>query len=180
MTQNRKAPAYQEYAAEMMAKVEYREMSLSARGLLYTLRLECWVNERLPADPNRLAKVLGLDTEEVREVLPEVMAFFVEQDGFLRCPEMDDYRAHIEFRREQQREGGRKGAATANRIRSSTQSGEPSGDPQVTLRVARRSTPGSLVQNSQDKNSQIQRRGGGVDDDWSKAPNAYRKASQGE
>ncbi len=57
MSQNRKAPAYQEYAATIMAQLSFRTMSLQDRGLLYTMRLECWVNMRLPNNHNDLAKV---------------------------------------------------------------------------------------------------------------------------
>ena len=57
MAQNRlPAPCYQEYAASMLANLDFRQMPLSARGLLYTLRLECWENHRLPADSNKLCK----------------------------------------------------------------------------------------------------------------------------
>lgn len=59
MAQHRDPPAYQEYAASMMARTEYRVLSLEGRGLLYTLRNECWVNGQLPADPATLARVLG-------------------------------------------------------------------------------------------------------------------------
>ena len=55
MAQHRDPPAYQEYAASMMARTEYRVLSLEGRGLLYTLRNECWVNGQLPADPATLA-----------------------------------------------------------------------------------------------------------------------------
>ena len=48
MAQNREPPAFQEYAAAMMAKTDYRLMSLAGRGLLYTMRLECWVNLTCP------------------------------------------------------------------------------------------------------------------------------------
>jgi len=41
MTPNRTAPAYQEYAASMMARLEYRTLTLPQRGLLYSMRLEC-------------------------------------------------------------------------------------------------------------------------------------------
>jgi len=41
MAPNRTAPAYQEYAASMMARFEYRTLTLAHRGLLYSMRLEC-------------------------------------------------------------------------------------------------------------------------------------------
>ena len=50
MAQNRTPPAYQEYAASVIANGDYRVLSLAERGLLYTLKLECWVNHRVPKD----------------------------------------------------------------------------------------------------------------------------------
>ena len=47
--QNRNAPAYQEYASDMLASVDYRMLTLAQRGLLWSLRLELWVNKKLPA-----------------------------------------------------------------------------------------------------------------------------------
>lgn len=109
--QNRDAPAYQEYAASMMAKLDYRTMTLSERGLLYTMRLECWVNDRLPADPSRLAKVLGCDVKEVAEALPALFAFFVEQDGFYSSPELDSYKLHLADGKKKMSDGGKKSAS---------------------------------------------------------------------
>ncbi len=93
-TQNRKPPAFQEYAADMLARREYRAMGLAQRGLLYSLRLECWVNRTAPADPALLAKVLGYSAEEIRAVLPAVLAFFTVAGEEIFSPELDDYRAY--------------------------------------------------------------------------------------
>ncbi|MFZ4539599.1 hypothetical protein [Propionivibrio sp.] len=76
--QNREAPAYQEYAASMLAKIDFRTMTLAEQGLLYVMRLECWVNDRLPSNPARLAKVLGRSIEDVTQAIPAVLPFFIE------------------------------------------------------------------------------------------------------
>ena len=54
-----KTPAYQEYASTMLADISFRSMNLEERGLLYTLRLECWANGSLPSDITTLSIVLG-------------------------------------------------------------------------------------------------------------------------
>ncbi len=101
-TQNREPPAFQEYAAAMLARREYRAMTLAERGLLYSLRLECWVNRIVPADPAILAKVLGYSADEIRAALPAVMAFFTVAGDDLFSPELDDYRAYrARIRRDQ-------------------------------------------------------------------------------
>ena len=93
--QNRPAPAYQEYAASMMASVQYRVLNLAERGLLYTMRHECWVNQGVPENPATLARILGFDVAEVTAALPAVMPFFRVQNGFIVSPELDDYRVRI-------------------------------------------------------------------------------------
>ena len=79
MTQNRPPPAFQEYAASMMAKTDYRVMSLAGRGLLYSMRLECWVNHSLPREVAKLAKVLGFDPVEVSGAIDEVVPFYADE-----------------------------------------------------------------------------------------------------
>lgn len=111
MSQNRPAPAYQEFAAAMLANIHFRMLSPSERGLLYTMRLECWVNHGLPATPAPLAKVLGFAQSEVENALPSVMPFFQIEGGLLVCPELDNYRAHLAAIRSKQSEGGKQSAA---------------------------------------------------------------------
>lgn len=114
MAQNRDAPAYQEYAAAMLAQISFRTMTLQERGLLFTMRLECWVNIQLPNNRIALAKVLGMPVNEVAESLPAVMPFFEIVDGFIICPEHEDYRAHLPDRKIKQSKGGKLGSAITN------------------------------------------------------------------
>lgn len=107
LSEGRDAPAFQEYAASMMSRFEYRALSLSSRGLLYTLRLECWVNQKLPSDPTKLAKVLGLDKGEIGALLPELTAFFTVVGDWLHSPDLEGYRNKIQDRRNRQSEGGK-------------------------------------------------------------------------
>lgn len=148
MAQNRDAPAYQEYAASVMAKTQYRVLSLSERGLLYTLKLECWVNREMPSDPATLARVLGFDAADVAAALPQVLPFFAIEGPALTCPELDDYRAHIDGRREKLSEAGKKGAAKTNNKHQGTEAATPTATP--------RPGRGPLVKPSQAKPSQVQ------------------------
>ncbi len=102
MSQNRKAPAYQEYAANILAQLPFRTISLQDRGLLWTMRMECWVNKQLPNNPNVIAKALGLPVDEVVSSLPAVMPFFKIEGDFIICPELEDYRVHINERKQKQ------------------------------------------------------------------------------
>lgn len=170
MAQQRDAPAYQEYAASMMARTVYRVMSLEGRGLLYTLRLECWVNGSVPADPRTLARVLGYPQEQIEAALPEVLPLMRVAGDAIHCPELDDYRDHLEERRQRQSEGGRVGAAKTNGTRAVGRSAGPTGKP----RLAR----GSLAKPSSEQPSQEQpsMEGGAVSDQW---VSAYERASRG-
>ena len=114
MAQNRPAPCYQEYSASMLANFQFRQMPLVARGLLYTLRLECWENHRLPADSKKLAGVLRFDETEIVAAMQWLDAFFRVGDGWLTSPDLEDYRKHLADQRRAQSIGGKKGAAKTN------------------------------------------------------------------
>ncbi len=160
MTQNRKAPAFQEYAASMLASMSFRLMSLQERGLFYTMRLECWENIQLPAPVHKLAKFLYCDVDHIQKALTdEVKSFFIEKDGFYTCPELDNYRKHLEERKAKQSQGGKQGAAMTNakvnkprKATNTSDSGKSSSNSQVPHRVGIE----SLVQSSTLKKSQIQ------------------------
>lgn len=122
-TQGRKAPAFQEYAAEMMGRIEYRTLSLPQRGLLYSMRLECWVNQFLPESPGVLARILGFDVDEVAAELPYVMPFFESENGRITCPELEAYRAYLDHVRERKSQGGRRGADITNSAKSHSRRG---------------------------------------------------------
>ena len=156
-TQNREPPAFQEYAAAMLAKRDFQLLSLAERGLLYNMRLECWVNHNLPESPGAIAKILGFDRGEVEACLPAVMPFFVIKGGLIVCPELEDYRAHLARIRKAQSVGGKDGADKTNEKRqrlaagnspgnsSGNSSGDSSGDCRVSSTVKYRTAKSKAV-----------------------------------
>lgn len=115
MTGETKPPAYQEYAANLLADRRFRLMTLAERGLFHTMRHECWVNENVPANPDDLAKYLGLDAGELNKALtPNVMAYFEKRNSDLICPAIEIYRHELNDRRKRQSEGGKKAAQKVN------------------------------------------------------------------
>lgn len=145
MSQNREPPAYMEYAANMLANRKFRLMTAAERGVLHSMRLECWANRTLPRDPGELARILGLAAVEVAAALPAAMVFFSDETGEIRCPELDAYRADREAVRNAKSEGGKRGAEAANKKRQPTKtratasspampSGMPSGMPSAKVR----------------------------------------------
>ena len=96
MAQNRKPPSFQEYAATILSSKSFRVMTLSQRGLLFTMRLECWVNHSTPSLSNELAKYLGFSHQEISEALSvDVISYFNESENSYICPELEDYRQHL-------------------------------------------------------------------------------------
>ena len=159
MSQNRDAPAYQEYAATILAQLPFRTMSLQDRGLLYTMKLECWVNVRLPHNHSDLAKVLGLSIAEVAGALAAVMPFFEIVDGFIISPELENYRAHLADRKSKQSHGGKRGSAITNGKRNRPAKAgdvDVTSTPSSTSRLPRRGGGESSVQSSTEKPSQNQ------------------------
>lgn len=156
MSQNRPPPAYQEYAASMLANIAFRKMSLSARGLLYTLRLETWVETPLPSNSYELSQLLRFEYQEVDQALKEIFPFLNMNHDELRIPELDCYRQHLIERRDKQSAGGREGARRAKENKSKTQKDDSVGADQDT----QGSTTGYLVkknstQLSSDQNSPV-------------------------
>ncbi|MCC6922435.1 MAG: hypothetical protein IT525_05150 [Nitrosomonas sp.] len=172
MAQNRKPPAYQEYAATILAEISFRTMSLQSRGLFYTMRLECWVNQRLPSDQDDLAKILGFSTDQVSASLPAVMSFFAIDGEFIICPELEDYREHLAQRKLKQSQGGKTGSSITNSKRNKRtkaifddNSGTLSSTSSTTPQVSRQGGIESSVQSSTAKPSQTQFSKKGVIDD---------------
>ncbi|MCP5246579.1 MAG: hypothetical protein H6937_11800 [Burkholderiales bacterium] len=192
MSQNREPPAFQEYAATMLSKLSFRTMPLQDRGLLYTMRLECWVNKQLPSNHHDLAKVLGQPVEEVTASLAAVMEFFEIDGNFIVCPELESYRVHLAERKLKQSQGGKRGSAITNDKRSrkvhadnpSDLSSNSSTNPQV----SRQGSVESSVQSNTAKPSQTQfSKKGAIDDPFVRdyeaaeqcSADAYAKASKG-
>jgi hypothetical protein len=109
--QKREPPAYQEYPASILAERNYKLMTLAERGLLYSMRLECWVNGTLPSSLDELAKYLGFTTDQLSGALTDrVRHYFKESFGNFRSEELDNYKEHLEEQRRRKSEGGKNSA----------------------------------------------------------------------
>lgn len=105
--QGRNSPSFQEFAASMMSRIEYRTLSLTERGLLYTLRLECWVNQYLPSDFDLLSKMIGYEVDDVQKAFNAITPFFEIENGFLCSRELENYRLTVQDIRNAQSKGGK-------------------------------------------------------------------------
>jgi hypothetical protein len=105
----RRPPAFPEYGSDLLSLESVKLMSLGERGLLATLRWHLWANDTVPADAKLMARLLGLDAQEVQQNLTDrVLSFFApaEQDKTrLVCPELQAQMARLLWRRDRQAAG---------------------------------------------------------------------------
>lgn len=115
----RDIPAYQEYASDVLANLNWRMMSLAERGLWDTLRKECWVNGSIPSDSSEMAVLLNKPVQEIKANLTKlVLGSFLEKDGRIFCTELDLYKAdRLEIRRLQSEGGALGGLTTQAKIK---------------------------------------------------------------
>ena len=125
----RAPPAFQEYASDILASREYRTLTLAQRGLMHTMRLEVWVNDFLPEQPEIIAQILGFDPKEIASELPFVMAFFECKNGRITSPELSAYREQLEGVRRKQSAA----AKATNKSRWSRKTRANTGDSGVSL-----------------------------------------------
>ena len=149
MSQGRDAPAYQEYAAGMLSRWEFRTLTLEERGLLWTMRLECWVNKQLPADEELLSTMLGRVI--TKSMVQSLSRFFQEGDGFLTMPDLEAYREYLAAIRAKQSTGGKAGAELTNKRRRGRNKSSVTGKPPSDPRLAGE----SLVQSSSVQSSSV-------------------------
>ena len=130
-------PYFQLYAANFLAKREYKLMGIEERGLFISIYMECWVNLSVPADPEELAKYLGFSSDQIKNGLTKrVMSFLIQIDGNLIAPELEGYRENFFAQRKKQSEGGKDGARKKkekNLGRAEEIQGTPEGQPKGSL-----------------------------------------------
>ena len=114
MSQDLKSPWYPEFAANNMANIVYRIQTLQERGLLLSMKNECWVNDRLPENTELLSRILGFTEKEVRLSLPGVMSFFAVSEGYIFCPELESKKKELFEKKEKAKINGARGAAITN------------------------------------------------------------------
>lgn len=120
----RPAPAFQEYASDML--VNTSGMTLSERGLLTSMRWRCWTHQKIPRAPELLAPLIGVPSDQIEESLTAaVMVFFQtskEQQDMVYCPELEDYRVEMTAKRQSSRKNGAKGGrSTGERLSKALQ-----------------------------------------------------------
>ena len=103
----RPPPAYQEYASDMLADIDYRSMTLGERGLFHTLRLECWVNGKVHSDFRRLAVTLNIPEASLEKAFTPLVEgkFKIVGDCYV-SEELENYREELLDRHGRMAAGG--------------------------------------------------------------------------
>ena len=154
----RDVPYFKCYAENIMARRNYRAMSLSERGLWISIYLECWPNQYTPSDTKELALFLGKDETSVQTAFTErVLSFFRIDNDKLVCPELEELREDFFQEREKRRLGGIKGAQI-KKEKARSPSGIPEG-------------ASSQVTSLHIPSSQSTKESDAIADDWTKEYN---------
>jgi hypothetical protein len=107
-------PAYQVYPGLAMSAESLRMLSNAEFGQLTRMENYCWVNDSIPAAPERMALALGRELDEVRrDCTPAVLGFFEVADDDperLVRPALVRQMTRLMDRREKQAQGGRDAA----------------------------------------------------------------------
>lgn len=79
-----KAPAFQFYPKDFLTDGRVQTMSLAERGAYITLLCICWLEQSLPDDEVRLARIVGLPLASFRKLWPAVrQCFTLTGDAFI-------------------------------------------------------------------------------------------------
>lgn len=78
-----KSPAFRFYPKDFLTDNHVRVMTLDARGLYISLLAMEWLDGDLPADPEVLARMVGVDEKHFNRAWRLVRPCFQEQNGRL-------------------------------------------------------------------------------------------------
>lgn len=122
----RNPPAFQCYASDWIADEQYILATATERGVFFSLLNYCWANGNITAEPQQMAKLLGLVTEEAKALGALTKKHFapLPSDGSrLHCPELERQKKEMNDRRERITDGGRNGGKkTQAQVRERTSS----------------------------------------------------------
>ncbi len=197
---SRRPPAFQLYASDLLASTAFQDASLAERGLLLTMLLRAWVDDRLPDDSARLAKRLNLSYDDVHLNFGALIeAHFVSEEApcpgpALVCPDlirqMSRHAESVRKMSEGGRNGGRKtqekhrqrddseetaDSSHPSRVPSSLPSSQASSHPS---RVAKAQAKGSELKRTELSRKEKNGKQGEADEEWLAAFEG-RKASSG-
>ena len=128
-----KAPAYQEYPADILNNEKFVRMTYEERGLYWTLRMYSWQNETLPSDLFELSEICRLDHDHFKRLWePRVSQFFAPcpgQPSRIVEPSLEAYRKKLIAQKQRRQAAGKSGSeARWNGSRNESAQSTSSGD----------------------------------------------------
>src|SRR5258708_26282615 len=98
--QKRDRPAWLCYGSDWIAEETYAEATLAERGLLFSVLNYCWVNRSIPADSDRMARLLRIPIDDLKAQGSRLLSRHFQQcmddRSRLYCPELERQRAATE------------------------------------------------------------------------------------
>lgn len=129
----RNKPSFNNYASDWIASEEYALASLNERGLVWSAMNYCWVNQSIPSDPMRMARLLGFSDDDIKQATGALFRRVFNPDptnqARLVCKELEQQKRIIEERRLNMSKGGRKGGLATQR--KSRKENHPSSHPKA-------------------------------------------------
>jgi len=105
-----KAPAFQFYPKDYQTDGKVRMMSWEARGVYVDLLCTYWLEGTLPADPKRLANMVGMTPRRFEKLWPQIAPCFEIDGESLKQKRLIREREKQKAYSEKQSENGKKGA----------------------------------------------------------------------
>lgn len=102
---------YKWFPARWQASRKVQRMTLAERGLYHEMLDEAWNKGPLPDDPARVADMLGLGTDEVMPCWARVRMAWVETEGGITSPFLEEIREQVGAYLGRQSAAGRASAA---------------------------------------------------------------------
>jgi uncharacterized protein YdaU (DUF1376 family) len=106
-----KAPAFQFYPRDFLSDGRVAGMSLEERGAYITLLCLCWLEHKLPAEPEKLARMVGVPLPAFRKLWAAIHPCFTEVPGGLVQKRLEKERQKQKEYRQRMADRGVAGAA---------------------------------------------------------------------
>tara|TARA_R110002051_G_scaffold323216_1_gene416084 strand:- start:1009 stop:1881 length:873 start_codon:yes stop_codon:yes gene_type:complete len=104
-----KAPAFQFYAGDFLSDLKVASMNMEERGVYITLLAYSWLEDGLPDNPEKLARLCGNPESWESSWLTVGECFFLADDGKLYNSKMEEIREELISYKNKMSNAGKKG-----------------------------------------------------------------------
>jgi len=165
---NNKSPAFQFYPGDFLSDENVISMTFEERGIYITLLCSCWIQGSIPADPEKLNRLLpGYSNES--GIPSQVLECFTEMEGDskrLVHPRLDKERQKQADFKDVKSESGKRGAQK----RWENHQKKPSNSSAIVLPMAKNSSSSLSSSSSSSLNLNTHRVRDNFEEDWNRYP----------